>query len=288
MSGQVLRAAERFYDALERRWESVATQRRLASVLVLVFVGGLVLIELGRRGWLPAGVGRHLSTSHFYALHTAFTLLLLFEVIALVFGLVQSVARAAGMQFEILSLILVRQTFKELTTLDEPIDAGQVVDVVPYIVSDAVGALLIFAVLGLYYRLQRHRPISAAEDERASFVATKKLIALGLLGGLLLIGLDVVVGFVATGHGGSFFEAFYTLLVFADVLIVLVSMRYTSAYPVVFRYFGFAAATVIVRLALTAPRFWDAAMGLGAALFAVGLTWAYNHAAGVFDHRQKT
>jgi hypothetical protein len=39
-------------------------------------------------------------------------------------------------------------------------------------------------------------------------------------------------------------------------------------------------ATVLVRLALTAPRIYDAALGLGATLFAIALTVAYNHAAG--------
>ncbi|HSN54167.1 MAG TPA: hypothetical protein VLT32_05825, partial [Candidatus Sulfomarinibacteraceae bacterium] len=70
-----------------------------------------------------------------------------------------------------------------------------------------------------------------------------------------------------------------TLLIFADVLIVLISLRSSITYPVVFRYFGFAVATVLIRLALTAPRFIDAGLGITAALFALALTWLYNHAA---------
>jgi len=74
----------------------------------------------------------------------------------------------------------------------------------------------------------------------------------------------------------SFFEVFYTVLIFADVLIVLISLRYSVAYPVVFRYFGFAVATVMIRLALTAPRVVDAGLGVVATLFAIALTWVYN------------
>ena len=79
-----------------------------------------------------------------------------------------------------------------------------------------------------------------------------------------------------TGEEQSFFEIFYTLLIFADILIVLISLRYSVAYPVVFRYFGFAVATVMIRLALTAPRVVDAALGVTATLFAIGLTWVFN------------
>jgi len=38
-------------------------------------------------------------------------------------------------------------------------------------------------------------------------------------------------------------------------------------------------ATVLIRLALTAPRFVDAGLGITAAVFAVGLTWVCNMAA---------
>ena len=87
---------------------------------------------------------------------------------------------------------------------------------------------------------------------------------------------DVPHGSLFHAFADDYFEIFYTLLIFADVLIVLISMRYSIAYPVVFRYFGFAVATVLIRLALTAPRFIDAGLGIVAALFAVGLTWVYN------------
>jgi hypothetical protein len=80
----------------------------------------------------------------------------------------------------------------------------------------------------------------------------------------------------AAGASPSFFEIFYTLLIFADVMIVLISLRYSVAFPVVFRYFGFAVATVLIRLALTAPRVVDAGPGVMATLFAIALTWVYN------------
>jgi hypothetical protein len=64
--------------------------------------------------------------------------------------------------------------------------------------------------------------------------------------------------------------------VFADVLMVLMSLRYSSAYHVVFRNSGLAVATVLLRLALAAPAYWSALLGLAAALFALGLAVACN------------
>ena len=140
-------------------------------------------------------------------------------------------------------------------------------------------ALVIFALLVIYFRMQTHQPISRDPDDQSSFVGAKKLIALALLTSLAVISAEVVWAWFFTGEEISFFETFYTPLIFADVLIVLISLRYSVAYPVVFRYFGFAVATVLVRLALTAPRVVDAGLGVVATVFALALTWVYNRTA---------
>ncbi len=72
-----------------------------------------------------------------------------------------------------------------------------------------------------------------------------------------------------------FFEPFYTLLIFADILVVLLSLRYSATYQVVFRNSGLAVATVLLRAALSAPPYLNAALGLAAALLALTLAAAY-------------
>ena len=250
---------------------------------MLVFGVGLLLVEVRRSGWLPFDLSQRLPSNHFEAILLPFTLLLLAEVISLVFAIAESVASAVGKQLEIMSLILIRQSFKELTFFPEPIvwdtTSGEITRRVLFILSDAVGALVIFGLLVVYFRLQTHHPISEDPDERSSFVAAKKLIAVLLLVSLAVIAAEVAWLWIAVGEEHSFFEIFYTLLIFADVLIVLISLRYSTAYHVAFRYFGFAVATVMIRLALTAPRVVDAGLGVAATLFAIALTWVYNRAA---------
>jgi len=280
MPGRVLRGSERLFDFLRQRWETLATQRRIATSLVLIFIAGLVLVEIRRMQWLPPDLSNRLPSNHFEAILLPFTLLLLAEVIFLVFALAESVATAVGKQLEIMSLILIRQSFKELTYFPEPIvwdtTSSEITRRVLFIGSDAAGALMIFGLLAIYLRLQRHQPISSDPDERSNFVAAKKLIAILLLLSLVVIAAEVLLTWTTTGEAHSLFEVFYTVLIFADVLIVLISLRYSVTYPVVFRYFGFAVATVLIRLALTAPRVVDACLGVTATIFAIALTWVYN------------
>lgn len=196
------------------------------------------------------------------------------EVITLVFGLAGSVAMSVGTQFEIVSLILLRQTLKEFTAFDEPVVWDPVSQSVFHMTSDAVGALLSFVMLGAFHRLQRHQPITSAED-RESFIVAKKLIALALLTAFVMIGLHDAWWWLK-GQGHPFFEAFSTVLIFSDLLVVLISLRYSSTYRVVFRNSGFAAATVFMRLALTAPPYYHAVLGLVAVAFACAPTLASN------------
>jgi hypothetical protein len=266
----------RLFDRLEALWKSAAARRAVSAALVATFAATLVLIELGRRSLVPARLSEALPRGHFHAVQVAFYLLLAYEVLGLVFGIARSVSNAAGKQFEIFSLILLRQSFESFGQLDEPLAWGQAQGTVLQMLADSAGALLIFVVLGFYYRLQRHRPLSTDAKDRASFIAAKKAIALLLLAVFAVVGLRAAVGQALFGESHRFFEIFYTLLVFADILVVLISLRYSSTYQVVFRNSGLAVSTVLMRVALSAPPFASALLGVAAALFALALTVAYN------------
>jgi len=264
------------YDSLEHLWEHERTERIAANLLIMAFLASLALIELARQGLLPAGFAALMPKSHYYAINVAFSMLLGLEVFGLVFSLANSVSVSVGKQFEILSLILLRQSFKEIIYFNEPLVWEEALKPVLHMLSNAGGGLLIFLLLGVYYKLQHHRAITHSADATADFIASKKIVSLLLL--LLFSGIGIIDGFYyLTGNTTyDFFALFYTILVFSDVLLVLISLRYSSDYPIVFRNSGFAVATVVIRLALTAPPYFNVLLGAGAMVFAIGITMAYN------------
>jgi hypothetical protein len=275
----MLRLAAAAFDRIEALWESARMRRAVAMLLAFGYLAALLAIELSQRGWLPPSLRFRSTHGHYLAVELALYLLLSYEVVGLVLGISRSVANAAGKQFEIYSLILLRHSFEEFGNLGEPIVWEQASGPVVRMLSNGFGALLIFVVLGFYYAAQRHRPITDHAGDRASFVAAKKAVALVLLG---------VFGWLAIRAAlldrGGFFEDFYTVLVLADVLLVFLSLRYSSAYHVVFRNSALAVATVLLRVALSAPAFYDAALGIAAAVFALALTLASNRLGPVLEH----
>lgn len=276
-------------DRLEHFWEGYFMKRLAGTLLVVIYLTFILLVELNRLGILFDPFAAALPTNHFYAVEIAFTLLLFAEVVSLIFALTRSFSRSVGIQLEILSLILLRDTFKQFTGFSEPIDWDQVSDSVVPMISDSLGALVIFMIVGIYYRLQQRRPITEDEIDKQQFIALKKLIALGLIMVFALIGIVDIVRWVQGLEIYPFFETFYTILIFTDVLMVLISLRYSIDFAITFRNFGYAVVTVFIRLALIAPTVIGVLLAVGTALFTLVLTYAYNLSGSVLlDEHEKT
>ncbi|MEK6255730.1 MAG: hypothetical protein N2C13_00250 [Chloroflexota bacterium] len=279
----ILHYSERIFDWFQKRWESVRVQRALGTVLVASFIWAVIGIQLNRWAVIPQNLSDLVPLNHLAAIDLAFNLMLILEVVSLVLYLARSVADAVGKQFEILSLILLRDTFQEFSRIGGAISWDKLTEFIYSIVATAIAALLIFVILGYFYSVQKHRKITQDEADASSFIAAKKVIALTLLISFIVIVINDVIGFFAHQATATTFESLYTLLIFSDVLIVLISIRYGSNYHVSFRNSGFAVATIFIRLALIAPLIEGAILGVGTALFALGITLAYNSFAAVMN-----
>ena len=267
---------DQLFNSLEHFWEYKRTERTAANVLIIAFLGTLALIELRRHGLLTEELAAIVPSNHYYAINVAFSMLLGLEVLGLVFSISNSVAVSIGKQFEILSLILLRHSFNEFIYFHEPLMWTEAPEPVLHILSNASGGLLIFLMIGVYYKLQYNRVMTQSQSITLNFIAFKKLVALLLLCIFSGIGITDAYFYLNGWSTFDFFAIFYTVLVFSDVLLVLVSLRYSSSYKTVFRNSGFAVATVVVRLALTAPPYYNVLLGVGAMAFAIGITVAYN------------
>lgn len=262
------------YDLIHHFWEHPRTRRGLAAGIFVVYLVGLAAIEVNRQGWLPPWLARLTPLNHFRAIHLAFTLILGMEVIELILTISGSLSKSLGKQFEVMALILLRDAFKELSHLPEPVSLAEGIGPVVHIASAGAGALCIFICLGFYYQLRAHQNYITDPDEQMHYVMSKKLVSLGLLA--LFVGIALRDLFVFSLHGRdvAFFETIYTVLIFADIALLLISQRFMPSFHAVFRNSGFVIGTLIMRLSLSAPWPWNIAASLFAALFVLALTWA--------------
>ncbi|WP_350284476.1 hypothetical protein [uncultured Croceitalea sp.] len=267
----------KLFDRQVLFWESPKTIQRISSFLVIAFIVCGVCSSLVYYEILSVGQFNNLFEHPFFAIEVAFTILLILELLSLIFVLPKSVARSLGKQFELLSLIFLRDAFKEFSHLDNFLLWGDTKTTIQSMLIHSFGALAIFAIMGSTQRLNSKIRLSETYVNQTQFVRIKKLLALFLLISFFLIGFRDVIVFLHTGRYLHSFETFYTVLIFTDIIIVLVALRYTINYYRVFRYTAFVLATILIRISLTIEPYYNVALGILASLFVLILAMAYNY-----------
>lgn len=266
----------KIFNETEHAFEGLTGQRRVGNLLILLFIGGLAGIQANLFGLLPPALAAITPTNHLEAIDLVFTVLLAVEAMGLLFSLAYSVSISVGKQVEILSLVLLRTIFKQISHIQEPVLWDDISPIVLDIAALAAAALIIFIILHFYYRQIEPKILNDDDDETTLFIITKKLIAI-----VMMIAFIAVLSFnwwnsLFNGMPNTTFESFFTLLIFSDILIMLISMRYGSSYRVAFRNSGFAVATLMIRVALITPPLYSAIIGVLSALFILGIRRAYN------------
>ena len=267
-------AVQFVYPRLYDFWESKRTAYFLSVALVATFGSTVVLALVNASGLvaLPGLLGHVRLLS---AVEVTFTLLLFFEMTSLVFVIPASIANAIGKQIEILSLVLLRSSFKEFSHYNFQLPMQSQLESVLKMVSDGVGALLVFLLLSVYYGVQRHRAVTP-EADREAFVRLKQFVALLVLVALVVTAVYDGYEVLLIGQWVHSVDRFFQLLIFADVLLLLVAFRYTLHYPDIFRYSAFVLVTVFIRFSLLAPVYYNAMMSLFSVLFAIAVVYFHN------------
>lgn len=111
-----------------------------------------------------------------------------------------------------------------------------------------------------------------SNDNIFQFVAAKKGISLLLLGAFITMGLQSAYMTLTGTEHTDFFDGFYTLLIITDILVVLIAQCFNPSFYTIFRNSGFALCTLIIRMALVAPVYYDILLGMAAITLAILLT----------------
>ncbi len=277
MLNKLLTYSNTLFVNLKRLWESKTSLYLTSVLLVTTFIISSILSLLTIYDKIDLGIFHEHFLNPFFSIEIVFTMLLITELIGLIFILPKSVAKSVGKQFELLSLIFLRDGFKEFSHIHTDFTWESIKEPLLNMTIYGFGAITIFAIIGFTYRLQRHIKLTNTEDDQDQFIRLKKLLALFLLGAFTVVGFMDIKALITTGTYLHSFKTFYTVLIFSDIIIVLIALRYTLNYYKIFRYSAFVLATILIRISLSVQTYYDVIIGIVAALFIFVLTLAYNY-----------
>lgn len=281
MVTSILNFSEKIFHSLRDAYESATMNRVISKSLVVAFLITSAVSMLVIENFINLGSLNKYFTNPFFTIEICFVVLLMFELLSLIFVLPKSVSKSVGKQLELLSLIFIRGAFKEFSRIKDANDYSFNLTNLPEPVINmafyAMGSLIIFTLLGLTNNLRKHTPISNVEADTQRFVQAKKLLSLCLLVSFFVILIIDFNVFFKTGKYNPSFHTFYTMLIYSDILIVLIALRYTMNYYKIFRYSAFVVATIFIRLALSVKPYYDVLVGVFASIFVLLLTLTYNY-----------
>ena len=235
--------------------------RKLAIVVAVVgFFAHLSLWALHNSGRITiVGDSVELVSSPLSALYTPFSILLTYEVYQLIRTIPESFSSSVGKQYEIATLLVVRDILKRLPDV-EGSDGWEVSDDVAFLLVECAAFLALFYTALTYYNMKKIEDTDQKISEDVSvFIVTMKAIAILMLVVFGLIALSSLTGWLSAVEdgGGSvdrtiFFLDFFTFLILADILILLISYWFYTDFRNLARNTGFVLSTVIIRVAISA------------------------------------
>ena len=245
--------------------------------LSIILLNNYNLIEL-------SVVGTNLFSNPISALYTPFSFILVYEAFLLIYYIPRSFTTAVGKQYQIMSLIVIRKIFKDIPLVD--LNANWLENANnQQLVFDLVGVLIIFFLIYLFKITKEKLPIKPVSEKLDRFIASKKLVSIVLLPILFTI---CIFSFVNWFNGvfieesfndnlnNLFFNEFFTILILADVFILLLSFQYTERYSQLIRNTGFIISTILLRLSFSVSGLTSILLIISGIVFGLLILLIYN------------
>lgn len=269
------------------------SERIILIIAIASFFIHLSLIFLVDLGAIKIDSGTTLFENPIAAIYTPFSFILVYEVYLLIYYLPRSITTYIGKQYEIITLIIIRRIFKDLSALSlSPDWFSQKYDL--QFTYDILASLIMFFLIYLFYKQSKKRILIEESDDNkqdgtARFIRVKKLMAVALVPILLALSIysfsTWLVGTLSPSENADvafqnlnnvFFEQFFTVLIIVDVFLLLFSFFHTDEFHKVIRNSGFIISTILIRLSFSVTGLMNTVLIIAAVVFGLLMFFIYN------------
>ena len=250
------------------------------------FIFHLSLVLLNNNSIINIGNESLLVTNPISAIYTPFSIILYYEIFLLIFYLPRSFTTSILKQFEIISLIVIRRIFYDIPKLDlgsnnwfENADNLQ-------ITYDLICILILFFLIYLFNYVKTNIVVKKGKNID-KFIDSKKIISVILIPVMIVL---FIIGLfnwysigISTNFASSFYyvnevfyNTFFSILIIADVFILLLSFLYTERYSQIMRNTGFIICTILIRLSFSSTGLTNLLLIISSVLFGLLILKIYS------------
>ncbi len=290
-------ALNKYFEILYQKLLSEKTKKNSERIILVIAIASflihLMVIYLVDFGIITLDAPSDLLKNPIAAIYTPFSFILVYEVYLLIHYLPKSFTTYISKQYEIITLIIIRRLFKDLSTLDLSSDWFKIKYDLQF-TYDLVASVLLFFLIYQFYKQSKKRYRDVVKNELkidgvSRFIEIKKMLATSLVPVLILVAVYSLLNWCLSSIypntnasisfqniNNIFFEQFFTILIIADVILLLFSYFHTDEFHKVIRNSGFIISTILIRLSFSVSGLLNTLLILSAILFGLLILIIYN------------
>ena len=289
----LFKQSEKIYQKLLSKKTKEKSERVVLWIALVSFIIHLLMIGLIHFNIITINEPSNLLKNPIAAIYTPFSFILIYEVYLLIYYLPKSTSTYISKQYEIISLIIIRRLFKDLSDLSLSSNWFNIKNDLQF-TYDLLASVLLFYLIYLFHiqRTKVYRIIRNSKNHSTSiskFINAKKWIATALVPILLITSiysfLNWIIGVfqpIASNAisfkniNNIFFEQFFNILIIADVILLLFSFFHTDEFHKVIRNSGFIISTILIRISFSVDGIINNLLIISAVIFGLSILFIHN------------
>lgn len=272
---------------------SEQTKKRIEKFILYValigFLVHLILIFFSNYNILDFQFDSELFKNPISAIYTPFSFILVYEVYLLIYYLPKSFTTYITKQYEIITLIIIRKLFKDLSNLELTSNWFEIKGDLQF-TYDILASIILFYLIFQFQKqgMRNSNQQKTNQPKIERFINRKKTIALLLVPTFLIMAIVTFSGWLTsislTAHklpsfetiNNLFFDEFFTVLILVDVILLLISFFYTDKFHKIIRNSGFIVSTILIRLSFGVNGLVSTILIISAVLFGLAIILIHN------------
>ncbi|MGA0284965.1 MAG: hypothetical protein ACO3M5_09660, partial [Saprospiraceae bacterium] len=246
-------------------------------------------IYLSKFGIVNLSLESELFKNPISAIYTPFSFILVYEVYLLIYYLPKSFTTYITKQYEIITLIIIRKLFKDLSTLEMSSDWFEIKGDLQF-TYDILASIILFYLIFLFQEQGMQKSTQRKENKLKieRFISKKKIIAVVLVPIFFTMALVTLFNWTSNISFASrnlpsfetinnlFFDGFFTVLILVDVVLLLISFFYTDKFHKIIRNSGFVVSTILIRMSFAVSGLISTILIVAAVLFGLAIIFVHN------------
>ena len=283
------RIVQFLFDKLLSDKTRIKTEKVILNIALLSSFIHLAFIYLSKLHIFNFTSNSELLNNPISAIYTPFSFILIYEVYLLIYYLPKSFTTYITKQYQIITLIIIRKLFKDLSSLELTSNWFEIKGDLQF-TYDLIASILLFFLIYLFQK-QGKKKIKQQVDLQPiieNFVKKKRLIAVILVPLFFFMALITLIKWftgiiisstefpVMESINNLFFDQFFTVLILVDVILLLISFFYTDQFHKIIRNSGFIISTILIRMSFGVSGLINTILILVAVLFGLIILSIHN------------